>query len=203
MKTNYQTVLDNMLKDNPKDSKLLLHSCCGPCSSYVLTYLLDYFDITVFYYNPNIYPEDEYQKRLTEQIKLINALNDKKIKILTLPYNNQEFTNKVTGLETEKEGGKRCTLCYQLRLEQTAKYAKEHNFDYFGTTLSVSPYKHSDILNNIGSMLEKKYQIKYLYSDFKKKDGYKKSIELSKKYNLYRQNYCGCQFSLQEMAKIK
>lgn len=203
MKTNYQVILDETLKNIPKGSKLLLHSCCGPCSSYVLTYLLDYFDITIFYYNPNIYPENEYQKRLNEQIKLINSLNSKQIKIVTLPYDNNEFTTEVRGLETEKEGGKRCTLCYNFRLEQTAKYAKEHNFDYFGTTLSVSPYKHSDILNNIGSRLEKKYHIKYLYSDFKKKDGYKKSIELSKKYNLYRQNYCGCQFSLQEMAKIK
>ncbi len=201
MKTNYQLLLDETLKNIKKGSRLLLHSCCGPCSSYVLTYLLDYFDITVFYYNPNIQPIDEYQKRLTEQIKVINAISKNKIKIVTLEYDEQEFFQKVKGLEEEKEGGKRCPICYRLRLEKTAEYAKEHGFDYFTTTLSVSPYKHSDILNNIGKSLETKYQIPYLYSDFKKKDGYKKSIELSKKYNIYRQDYCGCIYSLKERNK--
>lgn len=199
MKTNYQIILDETLKKLEKKEKLLLHSCCGPCSSYVLEYLCKYFDITVLYYNPNIYPEDEYQKRLREQIKLINELNKNKIKEIDLPYNHKEFTDYIKGHETDKEGGIRCHLCYKFRLEKTAGYAKENNFDYFSTTLTVSPYKDSQILNEIGSFLEKKYNIKYLYSDFKKKNGYKRSIELSKKYNLYRQNYCGCEFSLSEI----
>ncbi len=199
MKTNYQIILDETLKKLEKKEKLLLHSCCGPCSSYVLEYLCKYFDITVLYYNPNIYPEDEYQKRLHEQIKLINELNNNKIKEIDLPYNHKEFTDYIKGHENDKEGGIRCHLCYKFRLEKTAEYAKENNFDYFSTTLTVSPYKDSQILNEIGSFLEKKYNIKYLYSDFKKKNGYKRSIELSKKYDLYRQNYCGCEFSLSEI----
>ena len=173
-----------------------MHSCCGPCSSYVLEYLEKYFDITVLYYNPNIYPEDEYQKRLKEQIKLINLYGGK-IKEVDFPYDNKEFVNVVKGHEKDLEGGARCHICYKLRMEKAAKYAKENNFDYFGTTLSVSPYKNSDVLNSIGKSLEDTYKIKYLYADFKKRNGYKRSIELSHKYNLYRQNYCGCNYSKQ------
>lgn len=199
MNTNYQVKLEEIIKENQELKKiptLLLHSCCAPCSSYVLEYLTDYFKITIFYYNPNIYPYDEYEKRLSEQVRLINSLPVKnKIDILYCDYDNNKFENIVKGLENEKEGGNRCHKCYELRLEKTAITAKENNFDYFSTTLTVSPYKNSKILNEIGDVLSKKYNIKYLYSDFKKKEGYKRSIELSRMYNLYRQNYCGCIYS--------
>lgn len=194
---NYQLKLEEIINENKdKLPTLLLHSCCGPCSSYVLEYLNKYFKITILYYNPNIYPYDEYKKRLDEQVRLINELNvENKISILECSYDNNEYENVIKGLENEKEGGSRCHKCYELRLEKTAKLAKENNFDYFSTTLTVSPYKNAQVLNEIGSKLEKKYNVKYLYSDFKKKNGYKRSIELSKIYNLYRQNYCGCIYS--------
>lgn len=172
--------------------KLLLHSCCGPCSSSVLERLNNHFDITVLYYNPNIEPKEEYEKRKSVQIRLLNELN---VKYLDIDYLNNEYHEKVKGFESEPENGKRCPLCYELRLEKTASLAKEHNFEYFGTTLTVSPHKPSAIINQIGLDLEKKYGIKFLVSDFKKEDGYKRSIELSKEYNLYRQNYCGCLYS--------
>jgi Uncharacterized protein conserved in bacteria len=200
MKINYDLKLKELISNLTEKKKLLLHSCCGPCSSYVLDYLSNYFDITILYYNPNIYPENEYDKRLNEQIKLINLLNNKSIKLLTVPYNEEEFLNEIKGFETEEEGKQRCHLCYKFRLEKTANYAKENTYDFFATTLSVSPYKNSTVLNEIGIELEKKYNVPYLYSDFKKNDGYKKSIELSKKYDLYRQEYCGCRFSLEKFT---
>ena len=172
--------------------KLLLHSCCGPCSTAVLSFLVPYFDITVLYYNPNIEPYEEYLKRKNEQIRFIKEYQHKEINFLDCDYDNESFRNKVKGLEHEKEGGARCPVCYRIRLEFTAIKAKEMGYDYFGTTLTVSPYKHSKTINEIGESLEKKYKIKFLYSDFKKKDGYKKSIEMSREYNLYRQDYCGC-----------
>lgn len=192
---NYQIELEKILKEiNGTKPKLLLHVCCAPCSSYVLTYLSDYFDITVLYYNPNISPYEEYEKRLNEEKRLIKEL-DKNIKIMECTYDNQAFENIAKGLEQVKEGGIRCYKCYTLRLEETAKLAKKHQFDYFTTTLTISPLKNSQVLNKIGKELSEKYDIKYLYSDFKKKEGYKTSIILSKKYNLYRQNYCGCKYS--------
>ncbi len=191
---NYDNLGMDIIKNLDHKPRLLLHSCCGPCSSYVITYLKDYFDITVLYYNPNIEPEDEYIKRKNEQIKLINLLNAN-IKLLDIDYDNEAFRNKVVGYENEKEGGARCHLCYELRLDKTASIAKEKDYEYFCTTLTVSPYKNAKVINELGEKLEKKYNIKWLYSDFKKKDGYKKSIILSKEYNLYRQNYCGCLFS--------
>jgi len=198
-KLNYQQILDETLKNIPKGKKLLLHSCCGPCSSYVLMYLANYFEqITVDYYNPNIYPKKEYLYRLEQQVKLIKSLGFNNIDIVVPPYNEEEFLESTKGYEQEKEGGKRCLLCYHIRLEQAVAYAKSHGYDYVTTTLSVSPYQKSDALNSIGEALSKKYQIPYLYSDFKKKEGYKKSILYSKKYNLYRQHYCGCRFSYQE-----
>ena len=202
MKTNYDKLLQEIVKDFDCKKKLLLHSCCGPCSSYVIDYLKKYFDITILYYNPNIYPESEYQKRLFEQEKLVECLNDKDIKVVEIGYNPTEFYEVVKGQEADKEGKERCHICYRLRLEKSANYAKEHNYDYFTTTLSVSPYKNSDVLNAIGKDLEDKYNVKYLYADFKKNDGYKKSIELSKKYDLYRQNYCGCVYSKYEREII-
>ena len=194
-KINYDKVLDELIANLDGKPNLLLHSCCGPCSSYVITYLKDYFKITVLYYNPNIEPEEEYLKRKGEQIKLIKELNDADVKFLDIDYDNKAYREKVKGYESEKEGGARCHLCYELRLEKTAQIGKEKCFDYFGTTLTVSPYKNAQVLNQIGLSLEKEYHIKWLPSDFKKKDGYKKSIQLSKQYNLYRQDYCGCEFS--------
>lgn len=198
---NYQIELEKILKEiNETKPKLLLHVCCAPCSSYVLTYLSNYFDITVLYYNPNISPYEEYEKRLNEEKRLIKEL-DKNIKIMECTYDNQAFENIAKGLEQVKEGGIRCYKCYTLRLEETAKLAKEHQFDYFTTTLTISPLKNSQVLNKIGKELSEKYDIKYLYSDFKKKEGYKTSIILSKKYNLYRQNYCGCKYSKQKVTE--
>lgn len=196
MKIDYQKKLDEILNTIDKPKKLFLHSCCGPCSSYVLEYLTNYFDITIFYYNPNITEENEFKKRLNEQVRLINEISKKnKIDIIEGKYEKEKFESVINGLEEEKEGGARCFKCYRLRMEETAKKAKELGYDYFTTTLSISPYKNAAKLNEIGEELESEYNIKYLYADFKKKDGYKKSIELSKKYNLYRQDYCGCIYS--------
>ena len=193
---NYQLELEKTLKEiKGTKPKLLLHVCCAPCSSYVLTYLCDYFDITILYYNPNISPYEEYEKRLNEAKRLIKELNKENIHIMECDYENEEFENIAKGLEDAPEGGIRCRKCYKLRIEKAAKYAKENDFDYFTTTLTISPLKNSQVLNQIGKELEENYNIKYLYSDFKKKEGYKTSILLSKKYNLYRQNYCGCIYS--------
>jgi len=199
MKINYQLIMDQKLeqiKQSGKVPTLLLHTCCAPCSSYVLEYLCKYFDITIYYYNPNINTLEEFEKRANEQIRLINTMPlDRPVKYVIADYNNDEFENTINGLENEKEGGIRCFKCYRLRLEQTCKYALKNNFDYFTTSLSISPYKNSSKLNEIGEELEQIYNINYLEADFKKKDGYKRSIELSKQYNLYRQDYCGCIYS--------
>ena len=191
---NYQNKMQEIIESLNFRPKLLLHSCCGPCSTTVLTLLVSHFDITVLYYNPNIEPKEEYYKRKEEQIRFIKEFNNEHIKFMDCDYNNQDFRSRVVGLEQEREGGARCAVCFKLRLEKTAEIAKALDFDYFGTTLTVSPHKNSEVINKIGALLETEYGVKYLYSDFKKKDGYKKSIELSKKYNLYRQDYCGCEF---------
>ena len=198
---NYQLRLDKTIKDlNGNTPTLLLHSCCAPCSSYVLEYLSRYFKITVFYYNPNITEYDEYSHRVLEQQRLISAMHfTNPVNFLQGNYDPDEFFKVTSGLESEKEGGARCEKCYRLRLEKTAKKAKELGFDYFCTTLSISPLKNAQKLNQIGSEFEKEYGVKYLYSDFKKKDGYKRSIELSNEYSLYRQNYCGCIYSKNQM----
>ena len=199
LKKNYCFLLEELLKNIEKQElkpKLLLHSCCAPCSSYVIEYLTKYFDITIFYYNPNISPIDEYYKRKDEQIKLINNINSiNKLDIAYCDYDNDIYEKNIKGLENETERGNRCTVCFKLRLGKTAEEAKKMGYDYFGTTLTLSPYKNAELINEIGLELEKKYNVKYLISDFKKKDGYKRSIELSKEYNLYRQNYCGCKYS--------
>ena len=196
MKENYSVKCENILNNLNSKKKLLLHSCCGPCSSYVISYLTNYFDITILYYNPNIYPYDEYLKRKQEQIKLINEIDcSNNLDIMDCDYDNDLYEKCIIGLENEPERGNRCMVCYNLRMEKTAKMAKECNYDYFCTTLSVSPYKNSEWINKIGEKLQNKYNINWLYSDFKKKDGYKQSILLSKKYNLYRQDYCGCIYS--------
>lgn len=188
----------------PKVPTLLLHSCCGPCSTYVLEILSEYFQITIFYYNPNITEIEEYQRRAQEQQFLIQKLNTKHpISFLEGNYQPKDFYNAIQGLEKLGEGSERCFSCYRLRLEETAKTAKKLGLDYFTTTLSVSPHKNSQVLNEIGQKLENKYQTSYLYSDFKKKNGYQRSIELSENYNLYRQDYCGCIYSKLEKEQRK
>lgn len=204
---NYQKELDKQIiniKEQGLLPKLLLHSCCAPCSSYVLEYLSEYFDITIYYYNPNISPVEEFNKRIEEQKRLISELPVKnKISFISGNYENDKYEKMIKGLEEQPEGGSRCHLCYKLRLEETAKLAKAKGFDYFTTTLSISPYKNSKVLNEIGEELGKTYNINYLYADFKKKDGYKRSIELSKIYGLYRQDYCGCVYSKRLKEKIE
>ena len=199
---NYQNELDKLIRDLDHKPTLLLHSCCGPCSTQVLTYLCPFFNITVLYYNPNIEPIEEYIKRKNEQIRFIKEFNHDNIKFLDCDYDNETFRTKTKGLENEKEGKARCPVCFRLRLEYTAKKAKELGFEYFGTTLTVSPYKNSRQINILGGIIGEKYNIKYLFSDFKKKEGYKKSIEYSKEYNLYRQDYCGCEFSMENRDKM-
>ena len=203
---NYQKELDKTLEKLTKEErvpKLLLHSCCEPCSSYVLEYLSQYFEITVFYYNPNIYPESEYTKRIWEQQKLIDELPAKHpISFMAGPYDKERFYEMASGLEHVKEGGARCMKCYELRLREAAKIAKNAGFDYFTTTLSISPLKKAERLNEIGQRLGEEYEVEYLLSDFKKKNGYKRSIELSKIYGLYRQDYCGCEFSMENRDKM-
>ena len=175
---------------------ILLHSCCAPCSSHVISVLSPHFDITILYYNPNIEPYKEYLKRKEEEIRFIGEYPaSNKLDIIDCDYDNDKFHEVVKGLEDLREGGNRCFICYELRLDKTAKTAKELGYDYFATTLSVSPYKNSKKLNEIGLKLSDEYDVKYLISDFKKKNGYKHSIELSKEYNLYRQDYCGCIYS--------
>ena len=194
MKENYQILLEKEIESfEGRKYSLLLHSCCGPCSSYVIEYLEKYFDITVFYYNPNIYPEAEYYHRLDEQKKLISHFDG--VKILEGEYKPQDYFDYIKGNETEPEGGKRCYLCYKQRLEKAAQVAKTGDFDYFGTVISVSPYKNAQWLAEIGLSLSEEYGIKFLLSDFKKRGGYQRSIVLSKEFGLYRQDYCGCKFS--------
>lgn len=202
-KINYQLQLEDTIKDIIKNKlrpKLLLHSCCGPCSTYVIEYLVPYFDISVFYYNPNIFPQEEYEKRKSEQIRYLNELNSggNNVSFIDVDYDSRDFDIVKEGRENQREGGERCFCCYKLRLEKTAKKAISGNFDYFTTTLTVSPYKNAQKINTIGKELEEKYNIKYLYSDFKKKEGYKKSILISKEHDLYRQHYCGCESSLKQ-----
>ncbi len=198
-KVNYQLMLENEIakiqSDGTKPS-LLLHACCAPCSSYVLEYLSQYFNITLFYYNPNISPEKEYRFRVDEVKRLISQMPcATAVFFIESDYEPDKFYEIAKGSELEDEGGSRCFRCYRLRLEKTAEYADVHGFDYFTTTLSISPYKNAEKLNTIGAELSEKYNTQYLYSDFKKKNGYKRSIELSNEYELYRQNYCGCEFS--------
>lgn len=194
---NYQIILDDILKDVSKLERkptLLLHVCCGPCSSYVLEYLSNYFEITILFYNPNIYPKEEYIRRKEELEEFLSKVYPN-TKYIIMNYDEKEFYTAVRGYEHLGEKSERCFKCYDLRLRKTAEYAKENDFDYFTTSLSISPYKVSSKLNEIGGSLENEYGINYLYSDFKKKNGYKRSIEISKEYNMYRQEYCGCVYS--------
>ena len=198
MKVNYKRLMDaeiETIKATDKKPTLLLHACCAPCSSAVLEVLNDIFDITLFFYNPNISPESEFNFRLDELKRLTDNMNLSDIGIVVPEYNNSEFFEIAKGLENFAEGGARCKKCYRLRLSKSVEYAKANGFDYVTTTLSISPHKNADWLNEIGKELADSAEIKYLYSDFKKGEGYKRSCELSKLYNLYRQDYCGCIYS--------
>ena len=201
-KVNYQKELEKLLKQLGEEQRvpsLMIHSCCAPCSSYVLEYLSEYFKITIFYYNPNIYPESEYTKRILEQQKLIRDMKFRyPVSFLAGKYDKEKFYEMAAGMEDLKEGGARCMKCYELRLTETARQAVAGEFDYFTTTLSISPMKNAQKLNEIGVHVGEEYGVKYLVSDFKKKNGYKRSIELSKEYGLYRQDYCGCEFSMRQ-----
>ncbi len=198
-KPNYQKELDALLAQlSQRESvpSLLLHACCAPCSSYVLESLSPYFKITVFFYNPNISPEKEYRARISEQIRLIREMPaENPVNFLEGEYVPSDFLSRVQGMEALPEGGERCFSCYRLRLEETARRAKAGGFDYFASTLSLSPYKNAQKLNEIGMTLARAYQIEWLPNDFKKKNGYRRSIELSRQYGLYRQDYCGCIYS--------
>lgn len=198
-KINYQRELDKIIDANEREGvlpSLLLHSCCAPCSSYTLEYLSKYFNITVFYYNPNISPAQEYEKRRAEQLRLIKEMEtENRVGLLDCGYDCNDFLDISRGFEECKEGGERCFRCYRLRLERTARAAKEHGFDYFCSTLTISPLKNSQKINEIGFELEKEYGVKWLPSDFKKREGFKRSIELSRIYDLYRQDFCGCIYS--------
>ena len=196
MNENYNNKMYDIINNLNGKKKLLLHSCCAPCSTSCIERLTKYFDITILYYNPNIEPKEEYEKRKKYQIELIKKFNSvNKLDFIDCDYDNNIYHEKVKGLENEKEGGARCNVCYFLRMEKTALLAKKLGYDFFATTLTVSPYKHSKTINEIGKILEEKYNINYLYSDFKKENGYKRSIELAKEYELYRQDYCGCLYA--------
>ena len=198
-KENYHAKMLQMIKEycsEKKVPKLLLHSCCAPCSSYCLEFLSQYFEITVFYYNPNIYPPEEYEMRVEEQDRFIREFPAKyPISFVEGSYDTTRFYEMAKGMEQLKEGGERCFACYELRLRESVAYAKANNFDFFTTTLSISPLKNAAKLNEIGAKLEAEYGISYLYSDFKKQNGYKRSTEISNEYEMYRQYYCGCVYS--------
>lgn len=211
-KKNYQKELDKLIEnvcdqEGKEKPTLFLHSCCAPCSSYVLEYLRSKFAITVFYYNPNITMEPEYRKRVEEQKRLIDAYNRKEpeheIKVVEGDYEPQCFYDIAKGLEKCPEGGERCFACYELRLRKTAEIAANGRYDYFGTTLTISPLKNAQKLNELGEKLAGEYDVSWLPSDFKKKNGYKRSIELSAEYDLYRQDYCGCIYSKVEREQSK
>ena len=214
---NYQKELDQIIENLDRQAQapsLFLHSCCAPCSSYVLEYLSRYFQITVFYYNPNIYPEEEYFKRVKEQEDFINRFwkdisereeqgNYNKIEFLEGKYDKESFYRMARGMEQLPEGGERCFRCYELRLREAAEYARKLGMDYFTTTLSISPLKNAAKLNEIGERLAEEYGVSYLVSDFKKREGYKRSVELSREYQMYRQDYCGCVFSMEERKRAQ
>lgn len=205
MNVNYQKVLDKILEKLQAEQKvprLFLHSCCAPCSSYVLEYLSEYFEITLFYYNPNISPEEEYKKRVEEQRRYIEARKFvHPVTFIEGNYCPEKFFKMARGMEEVPEGGERCFACYRLRLEETARMAYEGGYDYFTTTLTISPLKNAEKLNEIGRELAEIYKVPVLPSDFKKKNGYQRSVQLSREYGLYRQDYCGCVFSKREMER--
>ena len=193
-KINYDVLMQKQIDTMDAKKKILLHCCCGPCSTAVLERLQQFFDITLFYYNPNIYPKEEFDKRLENQIIVSKYFNN--LTVIVPNYDESEYLATVRGMEQQKEGMNRCDECFRLRLKQTALYAKQHGYDYFGTTLTVSSHKNEQHINKIGEDISKEIGIDFLYSDFKKHEGYKRSVILSKQMDLYRQNYCGCRFSI-------
>lgn len=201
-KVNYQQIMEQLIRESCTEEsapRLLLHSCCGPCSTYCIQCLSEHFQVTVFYYNPNIYPPEEYEMRVQEQARFIREFPTKHpVEFVEGRYDSERFYEMARGMEELAEGGERCFACYELRLAETAEYARDHGFDFFTTTLSISPLKNAAKLNEIGARLQEEYGVRYLLSDFKKKEGYKRSTELSKEYDMYRQYYCGCVFSKRE-----
>ncbi|MCH5199358.1 MAG: epoxyqueuosine reductase QueH [Oscillospiraceae bacterium] len=201
---NYQKRLEEIIEALDGRKKLLLHACCAPCSSYVLEYLTKYFDISILYYNPNISPYTEYEKRISELKRLVREMPlSGESDIIDGKYDPERFSDMANGMEDMPEGGERCFKCYRLRMEEAAKAALERGFDYFTTTLSISPHKNAQKINEIGRELEQEYGVKYLFADFKKKDGHKRSIQISHEYGLYRQSYCGCIYSKAAAEKQK
>lgn len=196
-KINYDLKMQQQINNLNGKKKLLLHSCCGPCSTACIEKLIKYFDVTIFYYNPNIYPHEEFDKRLVNQEKVLKHF--KGVKIVVPDYEEQIFLQNVKGLELQAEGGLRCEECFKLRLKQTAIYAKLNGYDYFGTTLTVSSHKDEQKINQIGLKIANETNVNFLFADFKKHDGYKRSVDLSHEYGLYRQNYCGCRFSIKKV----
>lgn len=207
MNKNYQKELEKIIAHLDKCKTVFMHSCCAPCSSYCMEYLRQYFDLTVFYYNPNIMQETEYRKRVEEQQRLVNCYNQKQglnqISFLEGTYDPENYLSAVRGMEDTPERGPRCTECFRLRLEETAKVAKQMEMDYFTTTLTISPLKNAQLINQLGNEIGEKVGIPFLPSDFKKNGGYLRSIELSKEYDLYRQNFCGCDFSKPKESEMK
>ena len=204
-KVNYQQMLEReleRLKREGKRPRLLLHGCCAPCSSYVLEYLSEAFDITLLYDNPNISPREEYEKRAAEADRLIREMGVP-VRLQVAPWEPEAYLSAVRGLENEPEGGRRCEACFRLRLSRAAEAAKKGGYDYFTTTLSISPLKDAQLLNRVGREISDETGVPYLYSDFKKKNGYRRSCELSEVYRLYRQDYCGCAFSKAERDRRK
>lgn len=203
-KRNYQIEMEKVIKQAERDNEapsLFLHSCCAPCTSYVLEYLSKFFRITVFYYNPNIFPPEEYEERLGEIERLVREMPaEYPVEFVAGDYRPEEFFQAVKGHEEDKEGGERCGLCFRMRLFEAARLAKEGGYDWFTTSLTISPLKNAERLNRIGEEAAKEYGVKFLNSDFKKKNGYRRSVELSQEYHLYRQNYCGCVYSQREAA---
>ena len=200
MNRNYQKELDRIIqKRGQKPPRVLLHSCCGPCSSAVLEYITQYFDVTLLWYNPNLYPKEEFDRRFRTQVELIEKMGlADKVNILAEPWKSEDYYRRVKGLENEPEGGKRCAECFRLRLLETARLAKHYGYDYFCTTLTLSRHKDAVLINTIGEEIAKAVGVSWLPSDFKKRNGENRSIELSEQYGLYRQLYCGCEFSLRK-----
>ena len=200
MNRNYQKELDRIIqKRGQKTPRVLLHSCCGPCSSAVLEYITQYFDVTLLWYNPNLYPKEEFDRRFRTQVELIEKMGlADKVNILAEPWKSEDYYRRVKGLENEPEGGKRCAECFRLRLLETARLAKHYGYDYFCTTLTLSRHKDAVLINTIGEEIARAVGVSWLPSDFKKRNGENRSIELSEQYGLYRQLYCGCEFSLRK-----
>ena len=200
MNRNYQKELDRIIqKRGQKTPRVLLHSCCGPCSSSVLEYITQYFDVTLLWYNPNLYPKEEFDRRFKTQVELIEKMGlADKVDILAEPWKSEDYYRRIKGLEDEPEGGKRCVECFRLRLLETARLAKHYGYDYFCTTLTLSRHKDAVLINSIGEEIARATGVSWLPSDFKKRNGENRSIELSEQYGLYRQLYCGCEFSLRK-----